>query len=86
VWSNDKFFKYDNHEIHYKEHVKYILSKEFRMIPITNQMLLINHTDIHNYMLKAQQAEMAQQQVEQQPAPAGQKPAQPMPAAGGTPI
>ena len=66
VLSNDRFFKFDDHAIHYKEHVKTILSKEFKALPIPNQMVLINHTDIHNMAIKAKEQEEMQRAAAQQ--------------------
>lgn len=64
VWSHDKFFKLDDHGVHFEEHTKYILSKEFQSLPVANQTLLINHNDMHNYAIKAQQQQVMQQAMQ----------------------
>jgi hypothetical protein len=62
VMSNDRLFKFDDHQIHYDEHVKTILSKEFSAWPPANQLILIGHTDIHKMAITAkEQADMQRQ-------------------------
>jgi len=59
VLSNDPYYKYDNHQVHYDNHTKVILNPDFKDWPVANQKVLINHTDMHHYEIQAQeQAEM----------------------------
>ena len=88
VVSNDPFYKYDNHAIHYESHTKVILSPEFKEWDPINQQILINHNDMHHYELEAQkQQQMMEMQAMQGmkggggPPPGGQ-PGPPEPVAG----
>ena len=60
VISDDPLFKYDNHQVHYESHRRFILSAEFRELDREIQQFMISHTDIHNKMIEAQQAQEAQ--------------------------
>ena len=57
----DPLFKYDNHQIHYEVHRRFILSQEFSQLAEEIQTVLIHHTDIH---FKLWQDEMAKQKEE----------------------
>jgi len=84
VLSHDPYFKYDDNKVHYDSHVLTILSNEFKTWSIGNQMVLINHCDMHHYQLQAQEQQMMKVQMAM--AQAGQKPqaapAQPTTATG----
>jgi hypothetical protein len=54
VITDDPLFKYDNHAAHEKAHRKFIISPEFKELPLQAQAKLIYHTDLH-----AQQIEEA---------------------------
>jgi len=66
VLSDDPYYKYDNHQIHYAEHTKQILSKGFRVWPVDQQLLLINHNDMHNFSIQAEQQVAMEQAAQQQ--------------------
>ena len=66
VLSPDPYYKYDNHQIHFAEHTKQILSKEFRVWPVDQQLSLINHNDMHNYSIQAAQQTAMEQAAQQQ--------------------
>jgi len=57
----DPLFKYDNHQIHYEVHRRFILSQEFAQLPEEHQTVLIHHTDIH---FKLWQDELQKQKEE----------------------
>ncbi|MDP2646633.1 MAG: hypothetical protein U1C57_01930 [Candidatus Doudnabacteria bacterium] len=64
VTGNDPYFKYDDHKVHYDSHTNVILSCGFKAWPPENQMILINHTDVHHFqVVQAQQAAMQQQMM-----------------------
>lgn len=69
----DPLFKYDNHEIHYEVHRKFILSREFKTLDEESQGVMIMHNDIHHQLLQAeQQAAMeAQMAMDNPPEPEG---------------
>ncbi|MBU0906616.1 MAG: hypothetical protein KKE05_00495, partial [Nanoarchaeota archaeon] len=88
VLSHDPYFKYDDDQIHYREHTKYILSKEFAVLPVVNQTLLINHTDIHHArILAVEQQEMEKmakmQAMKMENEQANKPPPQPSQQTGG---
>lgn len=60
VISDDPYFKYDDHQVHYMTHRRFILSGEFRQLLPPLQEAMIAHTDIHKMMIDAQAAEEAQ--------------------------
>jgi len=72
ILSHDPYFKYDDNKVHYDSHVLMILSNEFKTWPVGNQMVLINHCDMHHFQLQAQEQEMIKAQMAM--AAAGQKP------------
>ena len=76
ILSNDQYFKYDDHMIHYDSHIRLILSAEFKNWPAPNQVILINHTDMHHF---ANQAAAMQQAMAQQQAQSPASPRQPGP-------
>ena len=45
--TDDPLFKYDNHVEHYEAHRKYIISPEFKEVPVQAQAILIYHADAH---------------------------------------
>lgn len=84
VISDDPFFKYDTHEIHYEIHRRFILSDEFRALPKVVQDILMAHTDIHKMILDAQAQQQAQMALlaEQQGKQGGPSPQQGQPPEG----
>ena len=62
VLNDDPTFKYHNHGIHYETHRRFIMSMEFRELPLKIQTILMAHADIHHEMMmaeiKKQQQEM----------------------------
>ncbi len=72
IISEDPLFKFDDHQIHYESHRKFILSPEFREMDPLNQELLIAHTDMHKMQVDLQL--QAQMQQEMALAEAGKKP------------
>jgi len=51
VLNEDPFFKFDDHAIHYEVHRRFILSKEFKTIPMKSQTVMIAHNDIHHQLM-----------------------------------
>ena len=60
VLSDDPYFKFDDHNIHYETHRRFILSGEFRELPPPIQEGMIAHVDVHKMMIDAQAMEAAQ--------------------------
>lgn len=60
ILMDDPLFKYDNHQIHYEVHRKFIISPEFLQSPPEIQTAAIHHCDIHN--MQVQMAAQAQKQ------------------------
>jgi hypothetical protein len=62
VAARDPLFKYDNHQIHYEVHRKFMISPEFLELPDQVKSATVLHIDIHNMMVRqameAQKAEM----------------------------
>ena len=74
IISEDPLFKFDDHQIHYESHRKFILSPEFREMDSLNQEILIGHTDMHKMQVDLQM--QAQMEQEMALAEAGKKPEQ----------
>jgi len=51
VITDDPLFKYDNHASHYETHRKYIISPEFKEIPIQSQVMALYHADTHKKLI-----------------------------------
>jgi hypothetical protein len=84
VISDDPYYKYDNHQIHFESHTKVILSPEFKEWPVINQTILINHNDMHHYSIEAQKQQEMIQMLQMQGG--GQRPKGPPPEqVGGVP-
>ncbi len=47
VVNEDPLFKYDDHPVHYKEHLKFAYSEEFRELPEQIQTVILAHIDTH---------------------------------------
>lgn len=62
VISDDPLFKYDNHQIHFETHRRFILSSEFRTLDPALQEFLTAHADVHKMMIDVQAAEAAYKQ------------------------
>ena len=94
IFMHDPYFKFDNNQVHYDSHIAIILSPEFKEWSVANQMVLINHTDMHHFAIEAEKqkamqemARMEQMRTGEPPAgPEGQPqpPASPAPQAGNT--
>ena len=56
VTVHDPLFKYDDHQIHYQCHRRFIISDEFKTLSAEAQTLIIHHADIHKMLVDAQQA------------------------------
>lgn len=78
VLSHDPYYKYDKHSVHFATHTKLILSPEFKDWDLINQIILINHNDMHHYELQAQKE---QQMMDMMASKGGAPPGQP----GGAP-
>ena len=63
VLVNDQKFKYDNHQIHFDIHRKFIISSAFKELPERNQVVAYHHADVHNALNQAAQRNMLMQQV-----------------------
>jgi hypothetical protein len=57
VLSDDPLYKYDNHQVHYEIHRRWILSSEFRHMDPGVQEVAIAHCDTHKMMMDVQMAE-----------------------------
>ena len=77
VVNEDPYFKFDDHAIHYEIHRKFILSKEFKTLPMKAQTIMIAHNDIHHQLMmqQIQQQQEFQLLMEGKGQPAEQKPA-----------
>jgi len=62
ILSEDPLFKYDDHQVHFETHRRYILSDDFRALEPGLQDYLIGHTDVHKQMIDVQMAEEAMRQ------------------------
>ena len=79
VANPDPLFKFDNHTLHYESHTRFMLSDEFKTVPMGAAVVLMTHTEIHKMIMDAeQQKQMAQMMMMQQ---AGGKPGE-----GGPPM
>jgi len=63
VINDDPYFKYDNHQIHFETHRRFIISKEFKTLPMKSQTVLIAHTDIHHKLYQAELQRQMKQQI-----------------------
>ena len=54
VLNDDPMFKYDNHAIHHETHRKFIISPEFKELPVKTQTIAIAHTDLHQKLIDEQ--------------------------------
>jgi hypothetical protein len=54
VLVDDPMFKYDNHGTHYEVHRKFIISPEFRELPVKTQTIAIAHADLHKKLIDEQ--------------------------------
>ena len=52
IVTDDPLFKYDNHAAHYETHRKFIISPEFKEVPMQQQAVLVYHTDLHQKMIQ----------------------------------
>ena len=89
VLSHDGLFKFDNHQIHFEIHRRFILCPEFADLPVEVQNAAIIHNDVHHLQVQAAQAAAQKAQMDMQSAgKGGGKPGEPQGAPninGGTP-
>lgn len=73
VMNQDPNFKFDNHQLHYNVHRKFMLSNEFNNIPEKAQVVLRAHMELHERALfeekqkQIQAREQLMSQMQQQP-------------------
>jgi hypothetical protein len=60
VMVNDPLFKYDNHAVHYDEHLKYAFSDEFMALPDQIKTILLAHIDTHQMEIDNVKPDMRQ--------------------------
>ena len=77
VFMHDPYFKFDNHQVHYDSHIAIILSPEFHEWPMANQLVLINHADMHHFSLEAAKQKAMQEMAKMEQLKTGQPPAGP---------
>jgi len=63
--TKDITFRLDNHAIHLEEHDAFILSREFRELPIEQQAKAIGHRDLHEGMLELLQQKQTEMLAEE---------------------
>lgn len=56
----DPLFKYDNHAIHYKEHLRFAFSDEFTELPEQLKVIFLAHTDTHRMEIDNVKPDMRQ--------------------------
>lgn len=75
VLVDDPLFRFDNHQVHYEVHRRFVLSEEFTDLDPKAQKILIEHTDLHYQMvqleMQAQQAAVAAENMRAQRAKEG---------------
>jgi hypothetical protein len=64
--SEDELFPFDNHQIHYEIHRKFLLSPEFRNLDDEAKAILIAHTNEHKAMGELQMMEEQQKMANAQ--------------------
>jgi hypothetical protein len=52
VVTDDPLFKYDNHAAHYETHRKFIISPEFKEVPVQLQSVIVMHADLHKKQIE----------------------------------
>lgn len=60
VLNEDPLFKYDDHPVHYKEHLKFAYSDEFRELPEQIQTVILAHIDTHRMEIDNVKPDMRQ--------------------------
>ena len=81
ILSDDPYFKYDDHALHYESHRMFILSDEFTELSQKAQTIVINHTDLHKVFVdfeRQQAMQMALMNSGRIPEPSGQPGEQPV--------
>jgi hypothetical protein len=58
--NEDPLFKYDNHAIHYKEHLRFAFSDEFKELPEQAKVIFLAHTDTHRMEIDNVKPDMRQ--------------------------
>lgn len=89
--SYDPTFRFDNHAVHTKVHIEFILSREFIELPEERQMWTRAHLDLHEAALEAIDEENTAKMAEKamlgvtEPGSGGAPPAQPTAPMAGPP-
>jgi hypothetical protein len=65
VISADPLFKYDNHQIHYEMHRRFIMDSEFRFLHPEIQAAFMVHADYHKWVMEMEAAQQQQAAMEQ---------------------
>ena len=65
VISEDPLFKYDNHQIHYEMHRRFIMDSEFRFLHPEIQAAFMVHADYHKWVMEMEAAPQQQAAMEQ---------------------
>jgi hypothetical protein len=82
VVSEDQFFKYDNHQIHYEMHRRFIMDSEFRFLHPEIQAAFMVHADYHKWVMQQQAAMEQAAEMEAHKAMLKAGPGEPEEAAG----
>jgi hypothetical protein len=59
----DPLFQFDNHDIHFETHRRFLISPDFRELPEVVQMCALVHIETHRIEMMHQQAEQVQAQM-----------------------
>jgi hypothetical protein len=60
IVNEDPLFKYDNHAIHYKEHLRFAFSDEFKELPEQSKVIFLAHLDTHRMEIDNVKPDMRQ--------------------------
>jgi len=85
VANMDPLFKYDDHQIHFVVHRRFILSGQFEDLKQAAQAILLAHTDAHQTSLMIAQAQAAAAATEEEGTPGKEAPGETKPGGPGGP-
>ena len=85
VANMDPLFKYDDHQIHFVVHRRFILSGQFEDLKQDAQAILLAHTDAHQTALMIAQAQAAATAMEEEGTPGKGAPGETKPGGPGGP-
>ena len=85
VANMDPLFKYDDHQIHFVVHRRFILSGQFEDLKQAAQAILLAHTDAHQTALMIAQAQAAATATEEEETPGKRAPGETKPGGPGGP-